>query len=97
MKKNLSSTPSFQKYTCNNCQNRKDPQYTFNSTILTIIITALGFLTAFSWNQYIKEAFEHMTDKHDELQARFNYAVLATFFAIAFAFILMYNLNGTKY
>jgi len=97
MKPNLSSSPTFQKYTCNECQNRKDPAYTFSSVILTVIITALGFLTAFSWNQYIKEAFEHITNKNDELQAKFNYAVLATFFAIVFGFILMYNLNGTKY
>lgn len=98
-RKNLSSTPNFQNYNyeCSNCQNRKNPQHTFNSTILTISLTALGFIVAFSFNQAVKESFEHMTPKKDELQAKWNYFIIITFFAIVIGFLLMYNLNGTKW
>ena len=94
---NLSSTPSFKNYECSKCRNRKNPQYVFNSTVLTIALTALGFLVAFAINQAVKESFEQMTCKKDELQAKWNYAVLATFAAIIIGFLLMYNLNGTKW
>jgi Family of unknown function (DUF5654) len=98
-RKNLSSTPSFQYYPqeCSKCQNRKDPQYVFNSTILTIFMGSLAFLTSLAINTYVKESFEHMTSKKDELQAKFNYAVIVSFSAIVVGFLLMYNLNGTKY
>lgn len=82
---------------CLNCLNRKDPQYVFNSTILTIAITALGFLVAFAINQAVKETFERSVPKKDELSAMWAYAILATFGAIVLSFILMYNLNGTKW
>ena len=83
---------------CHNCKNRKDPQFVFNSIVLTIFIIAISFVVSFSLNQALKSTFEHMfPGKDEELSAKWNYAVIAVFSAIVIGFLLMYNLNGTKW
>jgi len=82
---------------CANCTNRKDPQYVMNSTILTVSVLALGFLVSFALNQALKETFEQMFPKSDELSAKWNYAVIVSFFVILIIFLLMYHLDGTKW
>ena len=81
---------------CVNCS-KKNPSFTMNSAILTIVIGSLSFLVAFSWNQFVKESFERITNKREELRAMFIYAISLTFFAIMVAFVLMFYLNGTKW
>lgn len=75
--------------------NRQNPYYILNSVILIVVISALGFLVAFAWNEAVKEAFEKMVCKRDELRAHFIYAVSVTLFAILLAFLLMFYLSGT--
>ena len=82
---------------CVNCKKRKDPQYIFNSTILTVFIVALSFLVSFALNQALKETFEEMFPKSDELGAKWNYAVITTFSVVVIVFLLMYFLNGQKF
>ena len=82
---------------CSNCKNRKDPQFVFNSTILTIFIVALSFLVSFALNQALKETFEEMFPKSSELSAKWNYAVITTFSVIIIVFLLLYFLNGQKH
>lgn len=82
---------------CANCTNRKDPQYVMNSTILTVSILALGFLVSFALNQALKETFEQMFPKSDELSAKWAYAFCCSAGVIILVFLLMYNLNGTKW
>ena len=82
---------------CLNCNNRKDPQLVFNSTILTLAIIAISFMIGAALNTAIKETFEKMSPKSEELSAKWNYAVLITFAGIIVVFLLMYNLNGVKW
>jgi TRAP-type C4-dicarboxylate transport system permease small subunit len=82
---------------CINCDNRKDPQYVMNSTIVTIAILALGFLVSFALNQALKETFEQMLPKSDELAARWAYFFCCVSGSIILIFLLMYNLNGIKW
>ena len=82
---------------CANCTNRKDPQYVMNSTILTVSVLALGFLVSFSLNQALKETFEQMFPKSDELSAKWSYVFVVSCSVILIVFLLMYNLNGTKW
>ena len=86
-----------QGHECINCTNRKDPQYVMNSTILTVSILALGFLVSFALNQALKETFEQMFPKSDELSAKWSYAFCCVSAVIIIIFLLMYNLNGTKW
>ena len=82
---------------CVNCTNRKDPQYVMNSTILTVSILALGFLVSFALNQALKETFEQMFPKSDELGARWSYVFVVSCSVILIIFLMMWNLNGTKW
>jgi predicted Co/Zn/Cd cation transporter (cation efflux family) len=93
----MSNNLIFPNFTCNNCQNKKDPQFVFNSILLTVFIVALSFTCSFALNSFLKEWFERMTPKCQELQAKFNYMILIFAFAIVVGFLLMYNLNGTKW
>ena len=82
---------------CINCTNRKDPQFVMNSTILTVAVLALGFLVSFALNQALKETFEQMFPKSDELGAKWGYSFCVTCAAIIIIFLLIYNLEGTKW
>ena len=85
-----------QPFECKNCT-KKNPYYILNSAILTIMIGALAFVVAFAWNQFVKESFERMSDKKDELSGMFMYAIGATVGAVLVGFFLMFYLNGTKW
>lgn len=82
---------------CINCKNRKDPQYVMNSIILSLSIISLGFLVSFALNQALKETFEQMFPKSEELGAKWNYAIVILFSVIVVLFLLFYNLDGTKF
>jgi len=82
---------------CINCTNRQNPQFCFNSTILTISIIAISFVVSFALNQALKETFEQMFPKSDQLGAKWSYAYVISFSAIIIIFLLMYNLNGSKW
>jgi len=82
---------------CLNCKNRKDPQYIFNSTILTVGIVALSFLLSFALNQALKETFEQMFPKSDELSVKWNYLFVVMSSVIIIVFLLLYFLNGQKH
>ena len=84
-------------FNCDNCGERRDGYYIFNSTLLTIFIAAGAFLVAFAWNKAVKTSFERMTDKHDELHAMYMYAIVITIAVIIFCFLLMFYLNGEKW
>ena len=74
---------------------RQNPYYILSSVILIIFLTAFGFMVAFAWNETVKATFERMVCKRDEVRAHFLYALVITFFAILFAFLLMFYLSGT--
>ena len=73
------------------------PSYIFGSSIITIIIGALAFITAFAWNAYVQEMFKSYTTKKDELDARLSYAFLVTAMAIVIGFLVMYYIDGDKW
>jgi len=89
--------PPFQNYMCDNCHNRRNPQFVFNSIFLTVSIITLSFMASFAANAYFTELFTQKTPKCQELQAKFNYMIIIFSFAIVIGFLLMYNLNGTKF
>ncbi len=76
---------------------RKDPQFVFNSVILTIIVVSLSFACSFAINAFFKEWFERMTPRNEELQAKFNYMFVILAFSIVVCFLLMYHLDGDKW
>lgn len=82
---------------CSNCTNRKNPQFVFNSTILTVGVIAISFVISFALNQALKETFERMFPKSDELGAKWSYFFVAISAGIIIVFLLMYNLNGQKW
>ena len=82
---------------CVNCTNRKDPQYVMSSTILTISLIAVAFVISFALNQALKETFEKMFPKAEEVGVKWNYFFVALAGGIIVIFLLMYNLNGTKW
>ena len=82
---------------CSNCKNRKDPQFVFNSTILTVGIVSLSFLVSFALNQALKETFEEMFPKSDELSVKWNYLFVVLSSVIILVFLLLYFLNGQKH
>lgn len=83
---------------CLNCTNRKNPQFVFNSTLLTIGVIAISFVVSFALNQALKETFERMfPGKDQELSAKWNYFAVAIASAIIIVFLLMYNLDGQKW
>lgn len=82
---------------CTNCNNKHDPQLVFNSTILTLSVIAISFLIGSALNTAIKESFEKMSPKSEELAAKWSYAIMITFIGIIVVFLLMYNLNGVKW
>ena len=73
------------------------PGYVFGSAIITIVIGALAFITAFAWNSYVQETFKKYTNKNDELEARLSYAFLVTAMAIVIGFLIMYYIEGDKW
>lgn len=82
---------------CSGCSAKQNPQFVFNSTLLTIAVIAISFVVSFAINQALTQTFEEMFDRSDELVGRWNYAYIATASAIVIVFLLMYNLNGTKW
>ena len=79
------------------CEHNTHPSYIFGSAIITIVIGALAFITAFAWNSYVQKTFEVYTNKQDELEARLSYAFLVTAMAIVIGFLLMYYIEGDKW
>ena len=82
---------------CLNCKNKKDPQFVFNSTVLTVGIVSLSFLVSFALNQALKETFEEMFPKSSELSAKWNYAFVISAAVLVVVFLLLYFLNGQKH
>jgi len=83
---------------CHVCDpHRGDPYYVFNSTILTIVITAAAFIVAFAWNQVSKACFDTWSSKEQMIHSMFTYAFVVTLVAIILCFLLYYYLNGEKY
>jgi len=79
------------------CNHQKsNPGYIFGSGIITIVIGALAFIVALSWNNFIQEYFRHHCTKAEELDARLSYAFLVTGLAIIVSFIVLYYIDGTK-
>ena len=79
------------------CQKQSDPSYIFGSSVITIVLGALTFITALAWNSYVQSTFEKMTTKNDMLQARLSYAFVVTAIAIVVGFLLMYFIDGDKW
>lgn len=73
------------------------PSYVFGSSILTIIIGALAFITALAWNNYVEQLFENMASKKEELHAKLSYAFIVTAVAIILGFFLMFFVDGRKW
>lgn len=78
-------------------QLRTDPAFVFGSSIITIFVGALAFITALAWNSYVQELFEHYCNKRDERDAKLLYAFLVTLSAITISFLLMYYVYGEKW
>ncbi len=79
------------------CKYDRHPSYIFGSAIISIIIGALAFITAFAWNSYVQQTFKSYTNKNDELDARLSYAFLVTAMAIVIGFLIMYYIEGDKW
>lgn len=75
----------------------KNPSYIFGSSIITLVIGSLAFITALAWNSYIQQTFHEFTNKSEELQAKLSYAVLITAVAIVLGFFVMYFIDGDKW
>lgn len=73
------------------------PSHIFGSSIITIVIGALAFITAFAWNAYVQQVFKTYTTKKDELDARLSYAFLVTAMAVVIGFLVMYYVEGCKW
>ena len=53
---------------CNH--HNSDPGYVFGSSIITIIIGALAFITALAWKSYVQESYKMYCDEDDKLEAK---------------------------
>ena len=73
------------------------PSYVFGSSIITIVIGALAFITAFAWNSYAQQVFDNMTSRDQELKAKLSYAFMVTALAIIVGFMIMYFVDGDKW
>lgn len=82
---------------CCEHQLNKDPGYVFGSAILTIVIGALGFITALAWNSYIQQTFKEYSNEAEELKAKLSYAFVVTAIAIVLGFLIMYYIEGKKW
>ncbi len=78
-------------------QQNYNPAYIFGSSIITIIIGALTFITALAWNTYVQATFKYFSNETEELHAKLSYAVFVTSMAIVIGFIIMYYIDGNKW
>lgn len=79
---------------CN--RNKSNPSYVFGSSIITIIIGALAFITALAWNSYVQESFKRHSNFTEELNAKLSYSFIVTGISIIIAFLLLYYIDGDK-
>ena len=81
---------------CNTC-NGKNFRSVFGSAVLTVAITALGFLVAFGWNSAVQEIFnQHAKNESQLVASKINYAFLITLGAILIVCFLLYFVPGKK-
>ena len=90
---------------CHNCVHEQDPYFILGSTLRTLTVGSLIFITAFAWSEFAKISFqcygcnEHeiKEDRRKEFHASLRYALTVTIIAIVVSFLVMYYIRGTKW
>ena len=75
---------------------QREPSYLFGSAIITLMIGALSFITAFAWNTYIQSTFKFCTNGCDALQTKLSYAILVSAISIISIFLVVYFIDGKR-
>lgn len=78
--------------------NRPDvyPGYVFGSSIITLVVASLSFLTALLWANAIQKAVEYYEARHDAVDTRFSIAFVVTAISILLIFATLYFVRGQR-